>query len=87
MKIKNILSAFLVCSLVFTMIACSGKDTEKKPVFRRSTMKVPTFQIISHTFFWFRFPKKLDFPRKFDALPGAFFIEKIFIMLYNNSTT
>lgn len=57
------------------------------PVFRRSTMKVPTFQIISHTFFWFRFPKKLDFPRKFDALPGAFFIEKIFIMLYNNSTT
>ena len=30
MKIKTILSAFLVCSLVFTMTACSGKDTEKK---------------------------------------------------------
>ena len=57
------------------------------PVFRRSTMKVPTFSnsslhLKSHIYLII-----LDFTGKFNVLTGHFFIEKIFDMLYNNSTT
>ena len=57
------------------------------PVFRRSTMKVPTFSNFPIRFKSHIYPKKLDFIGKFNVLTGHFFIVKIFVMLYNNSTT
>ena len=61
--------------------------TARNPVFRRSTMKVPTFSNPSLRFKSIIYLKKLDFTGKFNVLTGHFFIEKIFDMLYNNSTT
>ena len=57
------------------------------PVFRRSTVKVPTFQISPVRFKSPIYLKRLDFTGKFNVLTGHFFIEKIFYMLYNSSTT
>ena len=57
------------------------------PVFRRSTMKVPTFSNFPLHLKSFRYLKNLDFTGKFNVLAGHFFIENFFDMLYNNSTT
>ena len=57
------------------------------PVFRRSTMKVPTFSILPINFRLLKHLKKLDFTGKSNVLTGHFFIEEIFSLLYNNSTT
>lgn len=57
------------------------------PVFRRSTMKVPTFSNPSLRFKSITYLKKPDFTGKFNVLTGHFFIEKKFDMLYNDSTT
>lgn len=57
------------------------------PVFRRSTMKVPTFSILPMHFRLLKYLKRLDFTGKFNVLTGHFFIEIFFGMLYNNSTT
>ena len=57
------------------------------PVFRRSTMKVPTFSILPMHFRLLKYLKRLDFTGKFNVLTGHFFIENFFGMLYNSSTT
>lgn len=60
---------------------------KRSPVFRRSTMKVPTFSNPSLRFKSIIYLKNLDFTGKFNVLTGHFFIEKIFDMLHDNSTT
>lgn len=57
------------------------------PVFRRSTMKVPTFSNSLVHLKSLIYLINLDFTGKFNVLTGHFFIEKIFDMSYNNSTT
>lgn len=58
---------------------CNG-DTglDKGPVFRRSTMKVPTFSILPMHFRLLKYLKRLDFTGKFNVLTGHFFIENFF---------
>ena len=48
------------------------------PVFRRSTMKVPTFSILPMHFRLLKYLKRLDFTGKFNVLTGHFFIENFF---------
>ena len=57
------------------------------PVFRRSTMKIPTFSNFLIRLKSLIYPEKLDFIAKFNVLTGHFFIEIFFDILYNNSTT
>lgn len=57
------------------------------PVFRRSTMKVPTFSNFPLHFKLLKYLKNACFYWKIQCPHKAFFIEKIFDMLYNNSTT
>ena len=57
------------------------------PVFRRSTMKVPTFSNPPIHLKSLRYLINLVFTGKFNIFTGHFFIEKIFDMLYNDSTT
>ena len=49
-----------------------------EPVFRRSTMKVPTFSILPMHFRLLKYLKRLDFTGKFNVLTGHFFIENFF---------
>ena len=62
-------------------------DVTRIPVFRRSTMKIPTFSNFLIRLKSLIYPEKLDFIGKFNVLTGHFFIENFFDMLYNNSTT
>ena len=55
-----------------------GIEFENGPVFRRSTMKVPTFSILPMHFRLLKYLKRLDFTGKFNVLTGHFFIENFF---------
>ncbi len=75
------------CHKVFLTFFYNSRWDKRLPVFRRSTMKVPTFSNFPHTFQIAIYLNNLDFTGKFNVPTGHFFIKKIFDMLYNNSTT
>lgn len=58
-----------------------------KPVFRRSTRKIPTFCFLESQKSNFTQPENPLFSTKFQCPIWAFFIEKIYFLWYNNSTS
>ena len=59
----------------------------QKPVFRRSTRKIPTFCFLESQKSNFTQPENPLFSTKFQCPIWAFFIEKIYFLWYNNSTS
>lgn len=57
------------------------------PVFRRSTRKIPTFCFLESQKSNFTQPENPLFSTKFQCPIWAFFIEKIYFLWYNNSTS
>ena len=83
-RVKNNLSWQKNCSFCHS---CRKICNSCNPVFRRSTMKIPTFSNFLIRLKSLIYPEKLDFIAKFNVLTGHFFIEIFFDILYNNSTT
>ena len=63
------------------------RNMDNSPVFRRSTRKIPTFCFLESQKSNFTQPENPLFSTKFQCPIWAFFIEKIYFLWYNNSTS
>ena len=65
----------------------NNTSRNNSPVFRRSTRKIPTFCFLESQKSNFTQPENPLFSTKFQCPIWAFFIEKIYFLWYNNSTS